>query len=98
MVRKGINKDIFSLAGNKHILTSEDRLCSHNGDIAVDDLKTCKEAADELGKPFKITEDKDKPDEMPNGCYLSGEVYFNQNASGSSNYNARQICQPRGKK
>ena len=61
----------------------------------MDALKTCKEAAADLHENFIKT--KDDAD-WPKGCYLSDGVFFNEHLTGSSNHDARQICNPRGKR
>ena len=66
--------------------------------VAVDDLTTCKEAAEVLGHRFKFSEEEAG---WPKGCYAvavgSRNVYFNQHIDGSKNYLARQICESIGK-
>ena len=79
----------------EYVLSAHGKLCSENGDFAVDDLTTCKEASEELRKSFKETEDLA---DWPKGCYLfkNGGVFFNHHVHGSKNPNARQICEPKG--
>ena len=79
-----------------YVLTANDRLCSETGDIVVDDIETCKKAAQELNKSFTERELAQK--NWPKGCFLflSESVYFNQHSTGSSNNRASQICKPKG--
>ena len=73
--------------------TASGALCSELR--VVDDLTTCKKAAEALGYQFKTTEDEAG---WPKGCYKSGgKVFFNQHVHGSVNINAAQICKDRGK-
>ena len=93
----------FDLIRNRNFLviryvpTANDRLCSETGDIVVDDIETCKKAAQELNKSFTERELAQK--NWPKGCFLflSESVYFNQHSTGSSNNRASQICKPKGK-
>ena len=80
----------------RYVLTANDRLCSETGDVVVDDIETCKEAAHELNKSFTERELAQK--NWPTGCFLflSESVYFNQHSTGSSNNRASQICKPKG--
>ena len=70
-------------------------LCSETGNVAVNDLTVCKEAAKVLSLNFLETEDVAH---YPKGCYSYGVVYFNRHVHGSRNSNARQICKLYGKK
>ena len=70
-------------------------LCSEAGDVAVNDLTACKEAAKALSLDFERTKDLAH---YPKGCYSRGVVYFNRHVHGSRNSYARQICKPGGKK
>lgn len=85
-----------------YFLTAKGELCSEKGHFAVDNIKLCEEAANELRYDFKEKEWPDYPD-WPQGCYGVGpdtfgskRVFFNPNPIGSSNDEARQICKPRG--
>ena len=65
------------------------------GLLAVDDLTTCKQAAEAVGHQFRATEDLAN---WPKGCYeASSDVYFNQHVHGSANIFASQICKDTGK-
>ena len=80
----------------KYFQTAVDKLCSEYRKITVDDIKTCKEAAQELEKKFGGTA---KEDNWPKGCYAYfDDIYFNQHSAGSSNNRARQICGFLGKR
>ena len=79
--------------------TAKGKLCSEDGDLALDDERTCREIAKDFNATFvaagSITY-------HPKGCYTypSEEIdhaYFNRHSNGSSNSNARQICKHRGK-
>ena len=63
-------------------------------DTAVDNLSTCKEAAEELKLNFTRAENIGN---YPKGCYVAGDVFFNQHSTGSRQSNARQICKAIGK-
>ena len=86
----------FGFLGIEYFLTEKNKLCSENGNIAVDDFTTCKKAARNLGYPFGGAEDLAG---WPKGCYASGGefVYFNKHIYGSKNDRARQICDRKGK-
>ena len=80
--------------------TEENRLCSENGDIAVDDLKQCKDAAKDLKMSLIRSQSSSG---YPKGCYWYGGslfdylgLYFNPHSTGSENKWARQICNPKG--
>ena len=65
------------------------------GLLAVDDLTTCKQAAEAFGHQFRGTEDLAI---WPKGCYeASSDVYFNQHINGSARSNAAQICKDDGR-
>ena len=91
---------IFSLGG-RYFLTATNELCAEHDDIAVDNLSTCKEAAEELKLNFLRAENIGS---YPKGCYeaislskrLAGNVFFNQHSTGSRQSNARQICKAIG--
>ena len=61
--------------------------------MAVVELEICKKAARWLNKTFTRNENED---DWPEGCYLSGKVYFNRHSTGSRNYDGRQICHAKG--
>ena len=90
---------IFSLEA-RYFLTATNELCAEHDDIAVDNLSTCKEAAEELKLNFLRAENIGN---YPKGCYESkglrraaGNVFFNQHSTGSRQSNARQICKAIG--
>ena len=73
--------------------TASGALCSELR--VVDDLTTCKKAAEALGYQLKTKEDEAG---WPRWCYVSGRVvFFNQHVNGSANINAAQICKGQGK-
>ena len=80
--------------GKGYFLSEAGRVCSDNGDIAVDGIETCKIAAETLNKDFIKSENTA---EFPKGCYLMGpNVFFNKHSTGSRRINTRQICKPKG--
>ena len=85
----------FWYLGAGYFQSEVGKLCSENGDLAVDDLATCKTAAIELSYLFSVTEEEA---DWPKGCYMSGHnVFFNEHGYGSANNNAKQICKATGK-
>ena len=61
--------------------------------MSVDDVYTCKEAADEISDVQFQNEENTA--NRPKGCYLhtpTGWVIFNNLSAGSRMENARQIC------
>ena len=81
---------MFSFLGVAYFPAAQGKLCSETGNIAVDDLTVCKEAAQKLSYPFRKTENYFS---LPKGCHVhNGGVYFNQHAHGSAHRAARQIC------
>ena len=85
---------MFLFLGPIYFLSEIRRLCSETGDIAVEDLKTCKEAAEKLGFQFmKIHNTAD----WPTGCFKYGGIRFNQHRYGSFRYGGNQICKGFGK-
>ena len=65
-------------------------MCTENGDVAIDDLTICKEAAIELIYKFQHMENSK---DWPKGCFeYSKSVYFNEHVDGRKNSDARQIC------
>ena len=62
----------------------------------MDDLTTCKKAAEFFGYQFDSTEEEAG---YPKGCYalFDADVYFNQHIDGSKHRDASQICKPIGK-
>ena len=78
-----------------YTLTTGNKLCSDNGYMAVVELEICKKAARWLNKTFDTTINENK-DNWPEGCFLSGNVYFNPHSTGSRNYDGRQICHAKG--
>ena len=82
--------------------TANGGLCSEGGYFALDDAKTCKDVAVDLG--WMIFDGTESDADYPKGCYTSSSsfaeyesAYFNTHSTGSSNSLARQICKPRGK-
>ena len=81
---------MFSFLGVAYFPAAQGKLCSETGNIAVDDLTVCKEAAQKLSYPFRKTENYF---DWPKGCHVhNGGVYFNQHSIGFRNNRARQIC------
>ena len=78
----------------EYFLATNGKLCTEPGDIAVEDLTTCKEAAEKLGLQFKGTENRA---DWPKGCYKYGSIRFNQHRYGSFRYGGNQICKGFGK-
>ena len=82
-----------------YFLATENRYCSQDGHIAVNDLSSCIEAAYELKLKFKHQTEYD----LPQGCYVYGDpvdgVIFDPRTTDSPYFlaNAAQICKPRGK-
>ena len=72
------------------------KLCSDDGNLAVDDIETCKTASAKLNKNFEASENSEF---WPNGCYLidHGSVFFNDHSTGEKNNRAKQICKPTDK-
>ena len=75
----------------EYFLATNGKLCTEPGDIAVEDLTTCKEAAEKLSHPLPETENVAN---WPKGCYLfkNGRVWFNEHTHGSQQNSTRQIC------
>ena len=85
-----------------YFLTEKNGLCSETKDSVVDDLKTCKEAVDEIKKKVKAANFKMEEEESdwPSGCYLytiNDGVYFNKQSTGSRHRSSQQICKSKGK-
>ena len=80
---------MFLFLGPTYFLSDYFHSCSETGDIAVEDLTTCKEAAEKLGLQFKGTENRA---DWPKGCYKYGSIRFNQHRYGSFRYGGNQIC------
>ena len=85
---------MFLFLGPTYFLSKIRKPCSETGDIAVEDLTTCKEAAKKLGFQFKVTENTA---DWPKGCYEYGRIHFNQHRYGSFRYGGNQICKGFGK-
>ena len=80
-----------------YTLTKRNELCSDIGYSAVLDLVTCEKAAKWLKQDFDKTFDANTwQNNWPQGCFLSGKVYFNRHSTGSRSYDARQICHAKG--
>ena len=84
---------IIYILVTQYFLTATNELCAEHDDIAVDNLSTCKEAAEEMKLKFLRAENIGN---YPKGCYLAGNVFFNQHSTGSRQSNARQICKAIG--
>ena len=85
---------MFSFLGPTYFVSDPRKRCSETGDIAVEDLTKCKEAAEKLGFQFKATENTA---DFPKGCYvftlsLQPKGFFNTHDSGDSNNNSRALC------
>ena len=78
-----------------YFITEATGLCSDTGHMAVDDIDTCKEAAEELKRKFGGVEDSAI---RLNGCHVhDNDVFFNQKSTGYGSWLASQICKPKGK-
>ena len=69
-------------------------MCTEYGDVAIDDLAICKEAAAELNYEFQKTANAEN---WPKGCFeYDNAVHFNEHVHGSKNSAlqqlSRQIC------
>jgi len=77
-----------------YFITEATGLCSDTGHMAVDDIDTCKEAAEELKRKFGGVEDSAI---RLNGCHVhDNDVFFNQKSTGYGSWLASQICKPKG--
>ena len=84
---------IFLFLGVEYVLAAEGKLCTENGDFAIDDLTICKKAAAKLDYTFQQTLDSNI---FLKGCLVvSNGVYFNVHEHGSKKADVsdeRQIC------
>ena len=87
--------DLFLLL--EYFLTEKNGTCLESNGTPVDDLDTCREAANNVTTNVPTIEKEDLAD-WPKGCYLvsSGTVYFNSHSSGSSNELVNEICKSKG--
>ena len=85
---------MFSFLGPTYFVSDPRKRCSETGDIAVEDLTKCKEAAEKLGFEFKGAQNTA---DWPKGCYEYYGIHFNQHRYGSSRYGVRHICKDFGK-
>ena len=85
----------FGFLGSRYFQTYCHGLCSDNGNDVVDDIETCKEAAEELNLNFVRSKNDNN---WPGGCTVEGrDVYFNEHSTGNLKTNVNQICKPKGK-
>ena len=77
----------------RFFLTERNGTCSDNNIMLVDDLYTCKEAANEISDVQFQNEENTA--NRPKGCYFQTTtrwVNFNNHSSGSRTENTQQIC------